>query len=335
MIKSKLVSAVLVALAGITATPAFAQSAPAGGETVRFQQLPGVIGLISQVMVDRGFCAKHGIQCVPVPNPSGVVGLQALLSGGLEVSVAAVISAIQLAAKGAPIRLVGTLWQKNPYIFAIGNSEASANLPKDKKAMMQQLRGKRIGVTTRGSGTEYVVDAFLGEAGMKLTDVTIVPVGGPSTAYAALVNKQIDAAVSYEPMGAFCSVLKTCRVYAMLGQGEWPKELDALDGAQLPFVMRSDYVAKNPKVVAAFQNALRDSEAYIKSASFDELLRISKKNFSLDNPRADELLASTLRNSLPGYVSRIDAKAVQAASDYMLRTGQLDKPFDTSGLVAQ
>src|SRR4051794_29828145 len=54
---------------------------------MRIQDYPSsVLNLPHWVMIEGGFCEKHGIKCESVPIPSGPVGLQALAAGSIEVS---------------------------------------------------------------------------------------------------------------------------------------------------------------------------------------------------------------------------------------------------------
>lgn len=334
MIKLKLLRSALLALGTFACTAVMAQTAPVSGETVRIQKYPGVVSLLPIVAAERGFCTKHGINCVLTTIPSSVVGLQSMLSGGLDVATPAVEAALQLAAKGTPVRLIANISRNGLYMFAVGDQASGAGQPKAFPAMMHDFKGKKIGVTTRGAGPEYALKSMLAAAGMKEGDVTIVAVGGPDTAYAALVNKQIDATVSFEPMGAFCEVLKTCRVPVWLSRGEGPKELTLLAGAYAPMVVRAAYAEKNPKAIAALRSALKDAETFIQNtANFDELLRITAKHFKMEHPQGDALIAAMVRNTIPNLYYEIDRKGVQAASDYMVRTGQLEKPIDISGLM--
>ncbi|OOG53216.1 ABC transporter substrate-binding protein [Polaromonas sp. C04] len=334
MIKLKFLRTALLTLATLASTVVMAQTAPVSGETVRIQKYPGVVSLLAIVAAERGYCTKYGINCVLTTIPSSVVGLQAMLSSSLDVATPAVEAALQLAAKGTPIRFVGNISRNGLYMFAVGDQVSGPNQKKGFPALMHDFKNKKIGVTTRGAGPEYALKSMLAAAGMKDSDVTIVAVGGPDTAYSALVNKQVDAVVSFEPMGAFCEVLKTCRVDVWLSRGEGPKELTLLAGAYAPMVVRAEYAEKNPKVIAALRSALKDAETFIHTSSnFDELLRITAKHFKMEHPQADALIAAMVRNTLPNLYYEIDPKGVQAAMDYMVRTGQLDKPFDISGLV--
>lgn len=334
MIKLEFLRTTLIALGALASTVVMAQTAPVGGETIRIQKYPGVVSLLPIVAAERGYCNKHGINCVLTTIPSSVVGLQAMLSGGLDVATPAVEPALQLAAKGTQVRLIANISRNGLYMFAVGDQASGSGQPKAFPAIMHDFKGKKIGVTTRGAGPEYALKSMLAAAGMKESDVTIVAVGGPDTAYAAVVNKQVDAVVSFEPMGAFCEVLKTCRVGVWLSRGEGPKELTLLAGAYAPMVVRAEYAEKNPKAIAALRSALKDAETFIQnSANFDELLRITSKHFKMEHPQANALIAAMVRNTIPNLYYEIDIKGVQAASDYMVRTGQLDKAVDTSGLV--
>lgn len=175
----KFLRAALFALGTLASTTLIAQTAPAGGETIRIQKYPGVISLQAIVAAEKGYCAKYGINCVLSTIPSSVVGIQAMLSGGLDVATPAVEPALQLTAKGTPVRLIGNTSRNGPYVFAVSNQLApSAGQKKDFTALMQDLKGKKIGVTTRGSGPEYILRSMLASANMKDSDVTIVAVGG-------------------------------------------------------------------------------------------------------------------------------------------------------------
>ncbi|AHB08280.1 MULTISPECIES: ABC transporter substrate-binding protein [Pandoraea] len=335
MTELKFLSRALLALGTFASSVVMAQAASVSGETIRIQKYPGVISLLAIVATERGYCAKQGINCVLSTIPSSVAGLQSMLSNGIDVATPAVEAALQLAAKGTQVRLIANISRNGPYVFAVTDQISSGpNQKKSFPALMHDLKGKKVGVTTRGSGPEYILRSMLAAAGMKDSDVTIVAVGGAYTAYAGLVDKQIDATVSFEPLGALCEVLKTCHISLWFPRGDGPKELTHLAGAYVPMVVRAEYAEKNPKVIEALRSALKDAETFVHTSSnFDELQRITAKHFKMDHPQSGALIATMLRNTLPNLYYEIDPKGVQAASDYMVRTGQLDKPADISKLV--
>jgi NitT/TauT family transport system substrate-binding protein len=61
------------------------------------------------------------------------------------------------------------------------------------------LKGRRIGVTSFGSGTHVLAASILKKSGYSLKDVTILAVGAGDSLIAAMKKKQIDAALSTDP----------------------------------------------------------------------------------------------------------------------------------------
>ncbi|MEL4419716.1 hypothetical protein, partial [Shewanella algae] len=86
----------------------------------------------------------------------------------------------------------------------------------------------------------------------KPEDFTFVAVGAPNTAYGALVSKQVDANMSFEPSGAMCEVLKTCRVLYRAALSEKPAELFAVNGAASNMVVTQDTLDKNGAAIEAY-----------------------------------------------------------------------------------
>ena len=79
---------------------------------------------------------------------------------------------------------------------------------------------------------------------------TFVAVGAPNTAYGALISKQVDANMTFEPSGALCEVLKTCRVLYRAALSEKPAELFAVNGAASNLVVTNETIEKNAAAVA-------------------------------------------------------------------------------------
>ncbi|MEG0557766.1 MAG: hypothetical protein RR574_15075, partial [Comamonas sp.] len=64
--------------------------------------------------------------------------------------------------------------------------------------------------------------------------------------------KQVDAVMSFVPFDGFCDVLKTCRIAVFPAKGEGPKVLTDLNGAGGLYVMRREYMQKNPAATEGF-----------------------------------------------------------------------------------
>lgn len=64
---------------------------------------------------------------------------------------------------------------------------------------LEDIKGKRIGITQKGSTFHYMLGRMLETKGLTLKDVEIVPLGKLSAVMAALESKQIDGAILNEP----------------------------------------------------------------------------------------------------------------------------------------
>ena len=308
-------------------------SAQAQQPTLRIQDFPGVVGTLARVAIEKGYCANHGVQCELRVIPAAPLGVQTLLAGGIEVALAPSEVVIQSGAKGADLKIVGGMFNVNPFMLIVGQS-LFPSADKGYPAIMQDLKGKRIGVTSRGAAPEFQVKSMLLQAGMKETDVTFVSVGSPNTGYPALLNKQVDAVMSFVPFDGFCDVLQTCRIAILPAKGEGPKVLTELNGAGGVYVMRRDFAGKNAQVAEAFTRALRDAERFVADpANTDELMKITLKHYRIDMPRGDEILMRSIERFRSSMVVDVDPKALQAAADYLKQTDQLKEPYDTGRLL--
>jgi NitT/TauT family transport system substrate-binding protein len=331
MNKSKLFGAALTLLGAFSTSTVLAQSAPSKPDIVRIQVYPGAVTLIPLIALEKGYCQKYGITCELVTIPSSVVGLQALLSNGIEVATPAVEAFLQLAGQGSPVRTIGSIYRGSPYMLVLAGPRKDAN-PKGYRDVIRDLKGKKIGVTTLGSGPYYTLRTFLKDASMNIDDVTPVAVGAPDTAYPSVAHGQIDAAMSFPPMAAFCDVLKTCSV-AFWVRDQGPQVFKSFANSMIPAVVRADYSQKN---ASAVRKAFKDAEIFLQSKeNIDEVHRIQEKYVKFENPKAKELTHKLLENILPAqYFSEADPKELKAAIDYMVSTDQLKKSFDPAGYIA-
>ena len=64
---------------------------------------------------------------------------------------------------------------------------------------MRDLKDRDIGVTGLGSSTDFLTEYLLQQAGLKISQVTPVPVGAGDTLIAAMRHDQIQAAMTTEP----------------------------------------------------------------------------------------------------------------------------------------
>ncbi|OYU32687.1 MAG: myristoyl transferase [Comamonadaceae bacterium PBBC2] len=303
-------------------------------ETLRIQDYPGIGNVLVRVAIANGYCEKQGIKCELKTIPAAPLGIQTLMAGDIEVAFGPSEVVIQAGNKGADLKIIGNGARDSIFFLMAGAHIETPNAAKGYPAVMADLKGKKIGVTARGSGAEFQLLDMLKGAGLSGSDVTIVPVGAPNTALPAIANKQIDALMLFAPMDGFCAAMKVCRVLVDPRKGEGPKEITQLNGAAGPMTVRGEFSQKKGSTLDAFAKAMRESEAFAQNpANFNAVLKVINDTFKIDGPAGASAVEASLRNSIGGSRFSLDPKALQAAADYLHRTAQIDKSVDTSKLL--
>ncbi len=320
-------------LAGFAAPAALAQGK---GESVKFQDYPGTGNMLVRVAISKGYCEKAGIKCELQMIPASPLGAQAMMAGSITSFFGPTEVANSAVLKGSKMKMVTAGSVSMVFQLVAGNHMETPNAGKGWPNFMQDFKGKKIGVSSRGSGTEIWFAWMLDKTGIKSDEVTYVAVGGPATAYGAMVSKQVDALMMFDPISAMCEVLKTCKLIYRAATDPQPAEMFALNGGGNGLFFMQDYIDKNPHVIAAVIQAMKDADAFINNpANFVEVTKIATQFFKLDMPKGDEIIATSLRNSIgaKNYRASIDRKAIQATLDLLVATKQIERYAPLSDLI--
>ena len=321
-------------MSGTLATSALAQGK---GESVKFQDYPGTTGnLLVRVAISKGYCEKAGIKCALQPIPSAPLAAQAMLAKSIDSFLGPASVMNDAVQKGAKMKMVVGGSVANVLVLTAGNHLDTPNAANGFPAFMKDLKGKKIGVTARGAATEVFTSWMLIKAGMQPEDVTFVAVGGPNTAYGALSSKQVDATMIFEPTGAICDVLKTCKRIWTAATDKQPAEMYAQNGGGNGLVFTQEFIDKNPHVIDAVINAVKEADVFINNpANFAEVLKIAEQYVKFEMPRGDEILAAMTKAAIASnnYRAAIDRKAVQAGLDMLLATMLITKALPLSDLI--
>jgi NitT/TauT family transport system substrate-binding protein len=302
--------------------------------TLRIQDYPGLGNFLVRVANANGLCEKQGVKCELRTIPTGPLGMQTLLSGDIDVSFTPPEVLIQAVNKGADLKVIGSGAREPAFFLMAATGLEMPNAAKGYPAIMQDFKGKKIGVTARGSGAEFQLIDMLKDAGMKADDVTIVGVGAPNTAFPAIANKQIDGLVLFTPMDGFCEVSKACRVVVDPRKGQGPQDILKTVGAAVVHVVKTDFAAKNAAALDGFARAMREAEAIAQNpANFAAILKIAQDTFKIASPGGDQVLEISVRNSVPSFKFSLEPKALQHIAEYMKNNAQIDKLVDTSKLL--
>ncbi len=140
------------------------------------------------VAQERGFFRQEGLE-VEIIFMKAIQVIQSLLGGSIEFG-AATGTAVSAAVNGADVRVVLALNDKPDFDLI-----ARPNI-----TSVQQLRGKKIGVSAAGSLGEILARQILIAHHVSPDQVTILPLGQSSFTYAALKGGVIDAIMAPMPM---------------------------------------------------------------------------------------------------------------------------------------
>ena len=250
--------------------------------------------------VENGYYTDAGFTSVNLV--AGPAATEAeVLSGNALVGIANPISAAPIILnEGAPLKIIGTTYQKNP--FTILSLKDGGNI-----ATIQDLIGKRIGV--QAGPNETLFDALLKANGIEASQVTKVPVQYDP---APLVNGEVDGFLAYVTNESF-----------VVGQTQEVTNLLFADNG-LPFVTESfvvtqDSIDNNRAALKAFlkatilgwKDAIADSDA-----GADLALNIFGKDLGLNAEK--EYYQSETQNAILVQTEETAANGLFTISDAMI-----------------
>jgi ABC-type nitrate/sulfonate/bicarbonate transport system substrate-binding protein len=143
--------------------------------------MPYVIGR------DRGFFREEGLD-VEFIFMKAIQTVQAMLAGGVDFGTATG-TAISAAVNGADVRVV----------FALTDKPSFDMIALPSITNVQQMRGKKLGISAPGSLTEILARQILLVNKIPLDQVTMLPLGTSDVTYIALKAGTIDATMLQVP----------------------------------------------------------------------------------------------------------------------------------------
>jgi len=304
---------------------------------VRYQEYPGsIINMGTWVMREQGFCEKQGLDCQAMMLANGPLAQQAAAAGSVDLIVSSMDVMLQAADKGNDLVVVGPMMKNNIYSLSVRSDVPQPNREKGYPENMKDLVGKRVGVTARGSGTEMYVRTLLQGAGLGPTDVTYIGVGAPATAYSALMAKQVDAILSWDPVPAVCAATNTCNVAVNMSQDEGPDSVKAMNGGFVVWQARREYREKNEDVIRRFLKAQADAFEWLRDpANAPKVNELVTKNFKLgDIPKREEVTASVVKSMIDQYDTQFDPRALTGFNDFLVSNKLVSKPLQPERVLS-
>lgn len=186
--------------------------------------------------VQQGYYKAAGLDVKVVEGNGSGNTAQLVASGRSQLAYADAVAVSQLIAKGAPMKILSTVYQSNP--------NAVLALKKTGIKSIKDLIGRKVGVPS-GSSQTTMLPLFLKANGLKDTDVNLINMP-PTSMVPSLLQGQVDA------------ILGSIDAYQIQLEAQGA-ELDVYRFADygVPTVSTSifasnDYIKDNPEVVKKF-----------------------------------------------------------------------------------
>ena len=141
----------------------------------------------ADIGVETGIFAKHGVE-LDISSFGGDARLQqAMAADGIDIALGSG-PGMAFLVKGTPARTVAAM-AGPPLLFALVVRND------DTVTSTDDLKGRKVGVSTVGSSTSWLVNQLSLQKGWGLDGIALVPIGENATRIAALKTRSIDGAV--------------------------------------------------------------------------------------------------------------------------------------------
>ena len=224
-----------------------------GGGTTQLKIMVG--GLSKQIYLPNeltqrlGYFKQEGLDVTLIDEASGQSSENEVLAGQVDAGSGSYNHTIELQAAGKQMEAVVLM------NVAPGEAEIVSAKEASQIHSVKDLKGKNLGVTELGSGTQTLTTALLHNAGISADQVHFIPVGAGDTFIAALQQGKIDAGMTTEP--TISRILAT-HAGSVLVDLRSPASTQAALGGPYPFIslfMQNSYVNSHKAVVQKLVNA--------------------------------------------------------------------------------
>ena len=297
----------IVLLSLWTGASVHAQKAPL---TIALQDSPDMMpALVAQ---HSGYFSQEGLETRSVVFRSGVQLIQSVIGGDAQIGICSVPEVIQAVGGGAKIKVP---WgNSNLMPFAV--------VSRPEIRSIQELRGKKIAISSPGSLTDFLTRYVLKNKGLEPSQVSLLSIGGVSTRFAALLSGGVDASLI---SAAFFSRAKEAKLNLLLMLSEvipeWPLSV---------VCVREEMLSQREPEFRIFLKAYRQATARAK-LNRQEAVQALRKGLRFDEKTAGEAYDAYVK-SFPadGHVAE---KGMELMFEQMLESGTLKRKLSVSDVI--
>src|ERR1700692_2134086 len=236
---------------------------------------------------------KAGLEVELVDLKGGSDALKAVLGGSADVGSGYFDHCVNLAAKKQEL-MAFVVYDRYPGLVLVVSPSHNGEIKS-----VNDLAGKKVGVSAPGSSTDFFLKYLLKKNGLDPASASVIGVGLGATAVAAMEQGQIDAAVMPDPS---VTVLQGSHPdLRILADTRTQKDTLAMFGGEYPggaLYSTTAWVASHDKEVQALTDAIVNTLAWIHSHSPEDIMaKMPPEMVGKDK----ELYLAALKNTIPMY----------------------------------
>lgn len=254
---------------------------------------------------DQGFYKKHGLDVTAVLISSGSLTSQALVAGEAKLASTSVGPTAGAVGAGADLVIVAGTIHILPYQFWV--------LPQVRQPA--DLKGKRVAISTFGSGSHLAVEVALQSLGLDpgRDKIAILQVGTQPERVAALATGRVDA-TALEPGFGQAAKDKGLTLIA---------DLTKLDSPYLNTVLVTSrrFAKESPQLIEAFLKGTIDGLAFLPKAANEKVVKnVLARRLRLTTPQSVQIMYdTTLEIHAKTKMPNVPQAGVQNMVDALLR----------------
>jgi NitT/TauT family transport system substrate-binding protein len=255
-----------------------------GGDSVKIMVggIDKVIYLPAKLTEQLGYFKQEGLNVQLLTEPAGAQAENVLLAGDVQGVVGFYDHTVDLQTKGKCVESVVQLAD------VPGEVEVVSTKNSGKITSPADFNGKKLGVTSPGSSTDFLTQFLATKNGVKTADYTTVKAGAGQTFIAAVDNGGIDAGMTTDPTVA--RLVSTGHAKVMLDMRTEEGTKAALGGLYPSSSLYMDcaYVKAHPDTVQKLANALVHTLAWIKAHKAADIAAKMPADYAGGDPKLYE-----------------------------------------------
>ncbi len=288
-----------------------------GSQTASLKIMVG--GLNKQIYLPNmlsqrlGYFKDQNLDVTLIDEGSGQGSETEVVAGNVDAGSGSYNHTIELQAAGKSIETVCQ------FGIAPGEAEMVDSRKASSIRSVTDLKGKNLGVTDIGSGTQTLTQALLGKAGIPADQSHYVAVGAGDTFIAGMQQGKIDAGMTTEPT---ISRLVQSGAGKVLVDLRTPESTRAALGGDYPFIgifMQNAYVNGHKDVTQRLVNAYVKTLKWMHGHTADEIAAKMPADYYAGNK---DLYVSALKNQLAIFGS--DCRMPAGGPQTVLKIEQQD-----------